>query len=433
MLLRYGTTSEGDVTRRARIYTREEHGISAGSIDPDAVWAIRRLAEAGHRAYIVGGAIRDLLLGGRPKDFDVATDAQPNRIRRIFRRSRIIGRRFRLVHLYFENGKIIEVSTFRAAGEGESSGGNNIYGTLAEDVMRRDYSLNALFYDPVKEQLIDYVDGLRDIRKRRLRILTKPSISFAEDPVRMLRAVKYSAPHNLRIPLSIRMAIRKHKGSLLQCSPDRLTEEFNKITASGHSAEILTLARKLGVFDVLFPRVAASLSTPRAEREFFERLQRLDAGPADEAHRADALLAFFGDVVRAASPENTLVAMQAALKQAAEPLRLNNKDTLAAAHVLSPPKLRRHGEQGEGGREAGAEGRPGRSRRRHRRRGTGTAARAQATAGEPAAEATAAPGERGQDATPAGEAVPKRRRRRRRRGGQRSVDMRASKDSTFSP
>ena len=406
--------------------TRTRSGRSAG------------LAKRAIAPTSVGGAIRDLLLGKKPKDFDVATDAQPNRIRRIFRRSRIIGRRFRLVHLYFENGKIIELSTFRAAGEVASGG--NIYGTLAEDVMRRDYSLNALFYDPAKEQLIDYVDGLRDVRRRRLRILTKPAISFAEDPVRMLRAIKYAAPHRLHMPLGLRMAIRKHKASLLECSPDRLTEEFNKITSSGHSAAILRLARKLGVFDVLFPRVAATLETPRAEREFFERLETIDARPTGEADRGAVLLAFFGDVVRASSPENTIVAMQAAIKRAAEPLRLNNRETLAAAHVLAPHRQHRHGEQGEADSEAEA-GRPRRRRRRRRPDGTDSTTattanttRSGAGATEPAAGAQGATAGSRSEAPEAGDPAPrKRRHRRRRRPAQRSVDMRASKDSTFSP
>jgi poly(A) polymerase len=442
LLLRYSRSSSGHVIRKARIYTLAEHGIRADMIDPDAVWTVRRLAEAGHRAYVVGGAIRDLLLGKKPKDFDVATDAQPNRIRRLFRRSRIIGRRFRLVHVYFEGGKILEVSTFRAAGE--ASDGNNIYGTLAEDVMRRDYSMNALFYDPVKEQLIDYVDGLRDIRRRRLRILSPPRTSFAEDPVRMLRAVKYAAPHRLKIPLPIRRAIRRQRASLLECSADRLTEEFSKIAASGHSETILRLARKLGIFDVLFPAVAAKLSSPAAEEELFARLGELDK--RGDADRIAVVLALFGDVAReAAKPEEaTIVSFQAALKGAATPLRLPNRDTLEAAHRVIG---RRHGrvgahEAGGGRGEAGTGGgrrRRGRGGARSRQQAAATGGRHAPADGERAGEETQAGAPGGQPtrepAAPGegGESRPRRRRRRRRRGGQRSVDMRASKESTFSP
>jgi poly(A) polymerase len=442
LLLRYGTSSQGNVIRKARVYSADEHGIRMGMIDPDAVWAIRKLTDEGHRAYVVGGAIRDLLLGKKPKDFDVATDAQPNRIRRIFRRSRIIGRRFRIVHLYFDGGKIIEVSTFRASGEGVE--GNNIYGTLAEDVVRRDYSLNALFYDPLKEQLIDYVDGLHDVRKRRLRILAPADISFAEDPVRMLRAVKYSAPHGLRVPLRLRMAIRKRRLSLLECSADRLTEEFNKIMASGHAAAILRQARRFGLFDVLFPAVAARLSTAAAERAFFERVEALDRdAAAGNIDRPVMLLEFFGDVVRAAAPDRTLPAVQAALKDAATPLRLTNRDTLDAAHKLVG---RRHShvaaaeervEDEAADSPPGKGGAPGaaRPRRRRRRRGSaggegGQRPQSEVAAARPqAAEPTGGHDE--QDGPPADK--PRRRRRRRRRGGQRSVDMRASKESTFSP
>ncbi len=377
----------------------------------------------------------------------MATDAQPNRIRRLFRRSRIIGRRFRLVHVYFESGKILEVSTFRAGGE--TTDGANIYGTLAEDVMRRDYSMNALFYDPVKEQLVDYVDGLHDIRRRRLRILSPPKISFAEDPVRMLRAVKYAAPHRLKIPLPIRMAIRRQRASLLECSADRLTEEFNKIAGSGHCAAILRLSRKLGIFDVLFPKVAAVLSTPAAEEELFTRLERLDE--KGDADRVAVLLAFFGEVARAAAQAEgaTILSFQAALKEAAAPLRLPNRDTLEAAHrVLG----RRHPRAGVQQEADGERGKAGAGRRRRRRARGGSRERQEAGAGDGLAEAPA--GERAgqpdgrqtraarpEGPAPAGSGVQgeggevrrSRRRRRRRRGGQRSVDIRASKESTLSP
>jgi poly(A) polymerase len=435
LLLRYGTSSQGNVIRKARVYSVDEHGIRVGVIDPDAVWAIRKLTDEGHRAYVVGGAIRDLLLGKKPKDFDVATDAQPNRIRRIFRRSRIIGRRFRIVHLYFDGGKIIEVSTFRASGEGVE--GNNIYGTLAEDVVRRDYSLNALFYDPLKEQLIDYVDGLHDVRKRRLRILAPADISFAEDPVRMLRAVKYSAPHGLRVPLRLRMAIRKRRASLLECSADRLTEEFNKIMASGHAEAILRQARRFGLFDVLFPAVAARLSTAAAERAFFDRIEALDrAAAAGNVERPAMLLEFFGDVVRAAAPERTLPAVQAALKDAAAPLRLTNRDTLDAAHKFVGRRHQHAADLEDASPDSPPEGgapraaRPRRRRRRSPAAGDGGQRQEAGAAAEPQA---AEPADKSDEHGGPLAAKPRRRRRRRRRGGQRSVDMRASKESTFSP
>ena len=161
MLIRYGTDRKGKPVKKAVIYTKNEHGISFDNVDFDAVMIIRRLKDAGFHSYIVGGAVRDLVTGNSPKDFDIVTDATPSRIKRIFRNSRIIGRRFRIVHIVC-GPKIFEVSTFRSNAEG--SVGND-FGSMDEDVMRRDFTMNALYYDPIQEQVIDYVGGMRDIKK----------------------------------------------------------------------------------------------------------------------------------------------------------------------------------------------------------------------------------------------------------------------------
>ena len=344
LLHRFVTNAQGKVIRKGTIYAAAEHGLRPDQIDRDALWAIRRLNEAGHQAYVVGGAVRDLLLGETPKDFDIATDASPSRLRRIFRRARIIGRRFRLVHLYFQGGKILEVSTFRA----EAAGENNAYGTLAEDALRRDFSVNALFYCPLKGHLIDYVGGFRDIQHRRLRILSPASVSFVEDPVRMLRAVKYAAPHQLRVPLRLHLAIRRHRRRLLDCSRERLTEEYFKILGSGQSGVIMDMAWKMGMFHLLWPRVAERCKEQGWNDSLLRgRLLTLDARVAtgEAVDRGSMVAAFYQDLV----PEierGSIAAIQEALRAAAEPMKLSIRDLRSAAteiHVppSAPPKKKR--------------------------------------------------------------------------------------------
>ena len=186
MLIRYSTDKNGRPVRKAVIYTKDEHKIPREKIDSDAFFVVSHLRNAGFDAYIVGGAVRDLLIGKHPKDFDIVTSATPSKIKRLFRNSRIIGKRFRLVHVFFGE-KIFEVSTFRSIAEGSIG---NVFGTMDEDVQRRDFSLNALYYDPLKEQVIDYVHGVEDIRRKLVRPIIPLDRIFVEDPVRMLRAVK---------------------------------------------------------------------------------------------------------------------------------------------------------------------------------------------------------------------------------------------------
>ena len=188
-MYRYGKDKNGRPVKKAVVYTKEEHKIPLNKIDPDAIGIIRRLKESGFSAYIVGGAVRDLILGNNPKDFDITTDATPSKIKRIFRNSRIIGRRFRLVHVFF-GPKIFEVSTFRSTAEGSIG---NDFGSMDEDVMRRDFTLNALYYDPLQEQVIDYVGGVRDIRKGALKPVIPLDRIFVEDPVRMYRPFSFDS------------------------------------------------------------------------------------------------------------------------------------------------------------------------------------------------------------------------------------------------
>jgi poly(A) polymerase len=252
LLIRYRRSDDGKPVAKALVYTKAEHGIGLAGIDPDAVRVIERLRENGHEAYIVGGAVRDLLLGREPKDFDIATDAQPARIRRIFKNSRVIGRRFRLVHIY-AGQKIFEVSTFRSIANGTVG---NEYGTIDEDALRRDFTLNALYFDPHDLTLVDYVGGFKDIHSKRIKPVIPLKSIFREDPVRMIRCVKYAAVAGFRIPLPLRMAMRRDSSLLAGASPSRLTEEFLKILASGKAADIFNGLATFGLLHHILPEAA---------------------------------------------------------------------------------------------------------------------------------------------------------------------------------
>lgn len=281
MLIRYGTDGQGRPVKKAVVYTQTEHLISNKNIDPDALQIINRLRDAGFTAYIVGGAVRDLIVGNKPKDFDIVTDATPSKIKRIFRNSRIIGRRFRLVHVVF-GSKIFEVSTFRSNAEG--SVGND-FGTIEEDVQRRDFTMNALYYDPIQEQVIDYVGGMRDIKKHTLRPVISIDRIFVEDPVRMLRAVKYSATTHAKMPHSLRHKIRTSAGLLSQVSPSRLTEELLKIINNVYAYEIVQEALDTDLFIYLQPSATALIYDNRDfgknYMESFKKLGELNSTEPD--------------------------------------------------------------------------------------------------------------------------------------------------------
>ncbi|MCL2373743.1 MAG: polynucleotide adenylyltransferase PcnB [Treponema sp.] len=247
---RYSAESNGKPVKKALVFTQDEHRINFSDVDAQAVYIIERLQANGYETYIVGGAVRDLILGKKPKDFDIVTAASPAKIKKIFRNARIIGRRFRLVHVFFGD-KIFEVSTFRSMKDGPTS---NTFGTIEEDVLRRDFSLNALFYDPLKQLVVDYVGGMKDMRKRIIRpIIPLPHI-FTDDPVRMIRAVKYGAVSGFKLPLSLKWRIRRHSGLLAAVSPSRLTEEIFKIINSPYARQIVENLDALGLYCYLQPQ-----------------------------------------------------------------------------------------------------------------------------------------------------------------------------------
>ena len=258
------------MTDRGPIRTTS-HSISPDDIDPDALKVLRRLQQFGYHAFLVGGGVRDLLLGQSPKDFDVATSARPNEVRRIFRNSRLIGRRFRLAHVLFGAGKVIETATFRAkplnGDEDEDEAlitDDNEFGTPESDANRRDFTVNALFYDPSSNEVIDYVSGLPDLAARRLRTIGEPGLRFREDPIRMLRAVKFAARLDLSIGEPEAAAIRAQRTDLCKAAVPRLLEEIVRMLYGGGAKGSFRLLGQLGLLEVLLPEISAFLGRPGA-------------------------------------------------------------------------------------------------------------------------------------------------------------------------
>lgn len=240
--------------------------ISPEHIDPDALKVVRRLQRFGFQAYLVGGCVRDLLLHRTPKDFDVVTSALPNQVRKVFRNCRLIGRRFRLAHIHFQ-GKIIETATFRACNpEAEREPddplirSDNVFGTQAEDALRRDFTCNALFYDPVARELIDYVGGLEDLVSRTIRFIGPPALRVREDPVRILRAVKFAARLKFVIDPLAWAAMVRYRRELIRSAPARVLEEILRMLRGGAAEASFRLLWEAGLLDVLLPEVATYLA-----------------------------------------------------------------------------------------------------------------------------------------------------------------------------
>ncbi len=271
MFVRYRTDEKGRSIPIANVYSNKEHPIRNSMIDKDALWAIRKLQQNGHEAYVVGGSVRDLLLGKKPKDFDIATSATPRQTQRLFWNSRIIGKRFRIVHLFFGE-KIIETTTFRSDEENFEEGNNNIYGSIEQDARRRDFSINALYYNPQTGQILDFCNGMQDFKRKVIRSLIPLKYSFTEDPVRMIRAIKYSVTTGFELKWSIRSSIKKNAQEIARCSTSRLTEEVMKILSSGYSAGIFTELYRYKILQHLLPCFSLYVMYPEVQAE----LMRLD-------------------------------------------------------------------------------------------------------------------------------------------------------------
>jgi len=252
--------------------SKPRHGLTRDAVSPAALKVCTLLREAGFSAYVVGGAVRDLLLGIEPKDYDIATDARPEQVKPLFRRAIIIGRRFRLVHVIIGQ-ETIEVSTFRAAdtetAEKDEHGRvlrDNVFGTQAEDARRRDFSVNALYFDPASEEVVDYHGGLADLRKRTMRIIGDPETRFREDPVRMLRAVRLGAKLGLTLDAATRAPIRKLAPLMQHVPPARLFDEMLKLLLSGHASASLRQLRIEGLHEGVLPLLDVILEQPLGER-----------------------------------------------------------------------------------------------------------------------------------------------------------------------
>jgi poly(A) polymerase len=255
-----------------RIYGQSDHPIRRNQLSRGATEVTRRLQEAGFKAFVVGGAVRDLLLGIEPKDFDIATDARPEQVKPLFRRAFIIGRRFRLVHVHV-GPEPIEVSTFRAAQTGDDATdehgrllSDNVYGSQAEDAARRDFTINALYFDPATEEVWDYVGGVADIRARRLKLIGSPVTRLREDPVRMLRAVRLAAKLGVAIDPKTAAPIPKLAPLMQNVPPARLFDEMQKLLLSGHAVETLRSLRAHGLSHGLLPLIDVILEQPLGQR-----------------------------------------------------------------------------------------------------------------------------------------------------------------------
>ncbi len=250
-----------------RVIPREDHGISRKNISPNALRVLYRLRDAGFGAFIVGGAVRDLLLDGHPKDFDVATDATPEQVKRLFRNCRLIGRRFRLAHILF-GPEIIEVATFRGLSD-DGTGDrhvvdgrivrDNVYGSIEEDALRRDFTANALYYAIEDFSVRDYVGGFEDVRNRVLRLIGDPVQRYREDPVRMLRAVRLAAKLGFRIEDDAWNAIFQLAPLIAEAAPARLFDELLKLFMGGHAFESFRWLEASGLLHQLLPSTAHAI------------------------------------------------------------------------------------------------------------------------------------------------------------------------------
>ena len=261
------------VTAQLRSIPRDQHIISRRQISQNALRVLYRLHESGHEAYLVGGAVRDLLVGLTPKDFDIATDATPEQVKALFRNCRLIGRRFRLAHVVFGR-EIIEVATFRAnvddgSGDREVHDGgrllrDNVYGTIEDDAIRRDFTANALYYAIADFSVRDYTGGFEDVQNRVMRLIGDPDTRYREDPVRMLRAVRLAAKLDFTIEPGTAEPIARLASLLSEAAPARLFEECLKLFLSGHAVASFEGLERYGLLPALFPESAAALASNRS-------------------------------------------------------------------------------------------------------------------------------------------------------------------------
>jgi poly(A) polymerase len=247
------------------IIKRDQHPVSRTQMSQEVLKVLYRLQRTGHLAYLCGGGVRDLLLGREIDDYDVATDAEPRRLKEVFGNCRLVGRRFRIAHIMFRGGKIIEVSTFRKQGEEESSeedDGNsllirrdNTFGSPADDAFRRDFTINALYYNVADFSIIDYVGGRKDLKSRLIRAIGDPNIRFQEDPIRILRGIRLAATLDFKVEESTWEAMKRQRYRILECAVSRIREEVMKILRRDPSHSGFDLLVRAGILEVVFPKL----------------------------------------------------------------------------------------------------------------------------------------------------------------------------------
>ncbi len=289
-IFNHDQSSASDPIAKLKIIPRKKHGITHDQINPCATKVTSILQQAGFTAFVVGGAVRDLLLGLKPKDYDIATNATPEDVRSLFRRSRIIGRRFRLVHVMC-GSETVEVSTFRgpSADEKESKKTtanqtdhhgrllrDNVFGSQEEDAIRRDFSINSLFYNPDNEEILDFLNGYQDLKEKKLRIIGCPETRYREDPVRMLRAVRLAAKLDMQIDEETAKPIGDLAPLLQNVPPARLFDEMLKLLFSGHALACVINLRVRGLHHGLFPMLDVILEQPMGERFITIALKNTD-------------------------------------------------------------------------------------------------------------------------------------------------------------
>jgi poly(A) polymerase len=282
------------------VIDRSGHRVSRRSIPENVLKVLYRLHRSGYRAYLCGGSVRDLLMGRTPKDFDVVTDAHPSDVRRLFRNSRIIGRRFRLVHIIFQD-QVVEVATFRrepdraAVVEGEEESDDilitddNTFGSPVQDARRRDFTINALFYNIADFSVIDYVGGIDDLSEGRVRIIGDPGVRFREDPVRMMRAIEFASRLGFEIEKETYDAILHHRAEILKASPPRVSEEILELLRRGWSRGAIRLMVDTGLLDPLLPEIYTAIQGERAPY-FWKMLEVLDRTVQSGRRISDAVL-----------------------------------------------------------------------------------------------------------------------------------------------
>jgi poly(A) polymerase len=339
------------------VLERPEHPISRRDIDSDVLKVLYRLINSDHVAYLVGGGVRDLMLGRQPKDFDVATSAHPHQIRALFRNSRLIGRRFPLVHVFF--GPInIEVATFRRPRENDEVDDgllirhDNTFGTPEEDAFRRDFTINALFYDPRTFRVLDYAGGVRDLAQRLIRTIGEPEVRMREDPVRMIRAVRLAAKLDFEIEPATARAIAHCAGDLVKASAPRLVEEVYRTLSLANSARALFLMEQLGLLDSALPMLSHHLKQHHHGLEATQTIRVMEAlgraiGAGFEPPRGFLLACLLADL-HLAPPAQSATDHPLPLCEALRARGFSRGDTEhlrlllgALSHMLKPSRITR--------------------------------------------------------------------------------------------